>query len=346
MLRRLILLAVCGLAAFCFAHAESLPRPKTSGDLELFVGASRNLVRVLWIPRTWPLGMEGVQIMRRRGTEPWTPVQDLKRPSDALRKRLEAAQTPQQFAQIRRDLRSAWREPLFGGFGLEDTQSDDIADGVVEYGAFPLIGGARSAEPVATAFWRVGSEMDADYGIAGPRVIKHGKGWVALFTVDNAKMNEKAGNLRALQVTADGRDTLYASVMDGGGPRRWKYLCVPIEPGQTKTVKFIAQSLLGFGTIVSMPIEGAPAAATDAAALARCFVPEPEKPPVGPLVNPLDPSPPPPAPIPAAPPPRAATQVTPPAATQAPQTPDASARVASQPAYPEPSSTQIDAGAL
>lgn len=256
-----------------------MPSRKLSTDLELFVGTAYGETRVLWIPKKWPPGMEGVQIMRRRGAEPWTAVGDVRRPSEEFQKRIEAARNPLDFQEIRRELRSAWREKtLYSGFGFEDEQAEEIPDGVVEYGAFPVIKGARSAEPAATFPWLAGSETDADFGITGPRMLRDGEKVVAAFSVDGAKLDEKAGKLRILQMESYGSETLYTEVIDGGGPRKWKYLCVPIDVGRTRAVKFDTQNLVGQRASLTWPIEEKPATTTDPAAMAQCFIPPPPAP--------------------------------------------------------------------
>jgi TonB family protein len=285
-------------------YKPTMPRPKHSSDLELFVGSVTGEVRILWIPKKWPPGMDGVQIMRRRGTEPWTAVGEVRRPSDEVRSRLDAAPTPHELLRIRRELRSTWRESLRQSFGVEDKQAEEIPDGVVEYGAFAVVGGARSAQPVATVPWLLGSEAEPDFGITGPRLLSDGKNVVAAFSVDQAKLDEQAGTLRVLQISSYGSETLYTEVMDGGGPRKWKYICVPIEVGRTRAVRFFAKNLFGLGAELMWPIDEAPSTTNDPAAMAQCFVPPPPAavgpPPAITSVVPRD-KPPPPAP---APPPR------------------------------------------
>jgi TonB family protein len=87
--------------------------------------------------------------------------------------------------------------------------------------------------------------------------------------------------------------------MDGGGPRKWKYLCVPIEVGSTKGVRFNVENLFGLRASLAWLIEPDPRTTTDPAAIAQCYIPPPPAAPVAPppaitSVVPPPPSPPPP----------------------------------------------------
>ena len=163
-----------------------------------------------------------------------TAVGGVKRPSQEFSSRLQRATSAADFARIRQELRSGFRTPLMANFGMFDEGSDELLDGVVEYGAFPVISGKRSAEPAATVPWLVGTETDMDFRLAEPRVVRGKMGLVAVIAVDLARFEETGGNFRLFQVAPDWQETRYAEVSASASPIAWKHLCIPIEPGRPR----------------------------------------------------------------------------------------------------------------
>ena len=253
--------------------AYKLPPARLSKHLDLLIGAKDYKIRVLWIPKTWPAGMEGVQIMRRAAGEAWTEVGDVMRPGLALRSRLERAKTPQDFSSIREELRGSYRHQLVSSVAMLDEDSDELLDGVVEYGAFPVISGQRASEPAATSPWLVGNQTELSFGLTEPRLLRGKSGLVGVTGIDIARFQEQGSRLRLIQVNAGMQETLYAEVAASARPMAWKTLCVPIELGKTQAVKIIVQHVLGYEYVVSRRINAIERIATDTQATAQCLVP-------------------------------------------------------------------------
>jgi len=81
MLRRLILLAVCGLAPVFAVHAQTPTEPPLFAELHVGT-AGNNQPHLIWIPTRWTPAANQVRVMRRlAGTQPWQALngmQDLR----------------------------------------------------------------------------------------------------------------------------------------------------------------------------------------------------------------------------------------------------------------------------
>ena len=259
------------------ASAKQVPKPppaRLSADVELLVGARHFNARVLWIPKRWPEGMEGAQIMRRRAGAEWVPIREVSRPSIDYLSRLKSA-TPADFAKIREELRGGWSKPFTSGFGTIDLDFKELPEGVVEYGVFPIFSGKRAAQPIATAPLLVGSDVDLDFGIATPQVVRDQTGLVAVFPLDPVKFNAKGGIIDVYMIMSDGTQRRFTQVPALAKPSSWKQICMPVGDTRITGARIDVQDVLGFDTSVSVPIGTRELPLSGAAATRDCFVPPP-----------------------------------------------------------------------
>jgi hypothetical protein len=180
----------------------------------------KNIVRLMWLPESWPQNLSGFDIKRRHANGEWellnkTPIipemslqKDLgnvepsaserERLKDKLKQMIDKGKTKEitneaYLNRLRTDTNAVYALyvpvavdydfALLNGFGLVDRT---IKPGENEYGLFPIINGKPSDKPVATYKWTYGTSPDLNVKVT-PTVKPAAKGKLQIsWTVDAA----------------------------------------------------------------------------------------------------------------------------------------------------------------